>query len=238
MSNPWLLGAITAVPLLLGALAGIARPIPKPVMATVLAFGAGTLIASVSDGLFGPAFKELGGLKAALALLLGTATFVLANQLLDRHSDGAGGAGSAGGAGKMIGWALLIGVLLDGIPENTALGVTATADVALLAAITIGNLPEAIGGAAEMKTQSGMTTRQVVLLWTAVAVVLALVVPLARLAGDELSGGGIATIQAFAGGAVLAVLSTSMLPEAFDEGGPNIAFASAAGFAVAFVLGG
>ena len=82
MLEALLLGVATALPLALGAVLGVVWTVPKPVLAVVLAFGAGTLIASVSDGLFAPAFKEVGGLAAAVALLLGTATFVIASRAL------------------------------------------------------------------------------------------------------------------------------------------------------------
>lgn len=231
--SAWLLGLITVVPLIGGALLGSARPIPKQPLAIVLAFGAGTMIASVSIGLFEPASEELGGIEAALALLAGTTVFVFGTRLIDRRAGSAGSSGSS----RALGWALLLGVLLDGIPENAALGVNTEVDVALLAAIAIGNTPEAIGGATKM-LEAGLERARVLVIWGAVSVLLLLVVVAARAAGDALSAEGIAVVEAFAGGAVLAVLADSMIPEAYDDGGPNVAFAVAAGFALAFALGG
>jgi ZIP family zinc transporter len=43
-------------------------------------------------------------------------------------------------------------------------------------------------------------------------------------------------VQAFAGGAVLTMLSDSMMPEAFAEGGRDVALLTALGFAIAAVL--
>ncbi len=224
-----LLGLATVVPLFLGALLGATRTInPRP-LAVVLAFGAGTMVASVSIGLFAPASKELGGVVAGLALFAGTATFVGGSRVIDQRP---------GGARSAVGWALLLGVLLDGVPENAALGVSSELDVALLAAIAIGNAPEAIGGAAKMREDAGLARGRILLIWGAVSVLLVAVVVAARLAGDALSPSGIAGVEAFAGGAVLAVLADSMIPEAYKDGGPNIAFAVAAGFALAFALGG
>lgn len=229
MLQAGLLGVITALPLVLGALAGVALRIPRRVLAVVLAFGAGTLIASVSEGLFLPAFNEIGGAAAAAALLLGTATFVAASRALDHRP---------GGARSAVGWALLLGVLLDGVPENAALGVDGGVDVALLAAIAIGNAPEAIGGASTMTGDAGLSKGRTLLIWVGLAAVLALVVPAARAGSDALGPSGIAGIEAFAGGAVLAVLSDSMIPEAYRDGGKGVALATACGFALAFALGG
>lgn len=239
IGEAFLLGLATVVPLIVGALVGVARPIPKAPLAIVLAFGAGTMIASVSIGLFLPATEDLGTIAAPLALFAGTATFVIGTRVIDHRQRGARGVdgGRSGGARSAIGWALLLGVLLDGIPENAALGVNSEVDVALLAAIAIGNAPEAIGGSAEM-IKSGLAKSRVLLIWAAVSVLLLFVVVAARAAGDALSDDGIAFVEAFAGGAVLAVLADSMVPEAYEDGGPNIAFAVAAGFALAFALGG
>lgn len=239
MGEAFLLGLATVVPLIVGALVGVARPIPKKPLAIVLAFGAGTMIASVSIGLFLPATEDLGTFAAPVALFAGTATFVLGTRVIDHRQRGARvpDGGRKGGARSTIGWALLLGVLLDGVPENAALGVSSKVDIALLAAIAIGNAPEAIGGSAEM-IKSGLAKSRVLLIWAAVSVLLLLVVVAARIAGDALSDDGIAFVEAFAGGAVLAVLADSMVPEAYEDGGPNIAFAVAAGFALAFALGG
>ena len=52
--------------------------------------------------------------------------------------------------------ALLAAVTLDGVPENVALGVAlgeGTGGLALLAAIFVSNLPEALVGAASMRSQ-------------------------------------------------------------------------------------
>jgi ZIP family zinc transporter len=43
-------------------------------------------------------------------------------------------------------------------------------------------------------------------------------------------------IQAFAGGAVLTMLASSMIPEAYEEGGRRVALFTALGFAVAAIL--
>ena len=64
----------------------------------------------------------------------------MADTLLDRYIEGAGS--------NVSGFALLAAVILDGIPENMALGVTllqtsSTGALALLAAIFASNLPEA-----------------------------------------------------------------------------------------------
>lgn len=123
------------------------------------------------------------------------------------------------------------------MPENLALGVSliSGASMSLLAAIFFSNLPEALVGAVAMR-ESGMRPRAVVLTWITCAVLLAGAVVLGRGAAGGLSEQVLAVALAFAGGAVLASLADTLMPEAFEHGRPFNAFATAAGFFVSFIL--
>jgi len=230
MLKAFLYGLGTALPLVGGAAAGLLWNLPARLLAALMAFGAGTMIAAVSSELFQPAFNELGGGPASLALLSGAAVYVIADHLIERRL----GAGPAS-----LGWALMLGTILDGVPENTALGVslTETGGVVLLVAIAVGNLPEAISGSAEMRRQPGVRLDRVMLMWLGTGIVLVLVTMLGFAASDVVSSGAIARVQAIAGGATIAVLSDSLIPEAYREGGWWIGLATALGFVVAFSLG-
>jgi zinc transporter, ZIP family len=144
-------------------------------------------------------------------------------------------------AGLGVGFALLAAVTLDGVPENLALGVSLLAgegsSLALLVAIFASNLPEALVGAVAMRT-GGRSAGFAILLWTLTAVLLtaAVVVGYWALAGVDDSA--LAFALAFAGGAVLASLADTLMPEAFERGRPWNSFATAAGFFVSFVLAG
>ena len=50
------------------------------------------------------------------------------------------------------------------------------------------------------------------------------------------SGETVAVIQSFAAGAILTMLASTMLPEAYEEGGAVVGVVTAAGFLVAFIL--
>ncbi len=229
MSTALLYGLGTAVPLLVGAAIGLRWTLPKPLLASLMAFGAGTMIAAVSSELFAPAFRQAGALVAGAALFLGAGVYVVANHLIETKL----------GAGA-IGWALMLGTVLDGVPENTALGVSLSAEagVVLLVAVAVGNVPEAIGGAALMRQRPGFSARRALALWTVTAAVLVAVTVLGKALSGNLSVTHIAVVQAFAGGATIAVLADSLMPEAYREGGWWVGMATAAGFLVAFVLAG
>jgi ZIP family zinc transporter len=89
-----------------------------------------------------------------------------------------------------------------------------------------------------MRTQPNFNRSRAILLWTVTAVVLVLVVIAANAAADVIPDRSISVIQAFAGGATIAVLADSLMPEAYREGGWWVGLSTALGFLVAFALGG
>lgn len=223
-----LYGLGTALPLLLGAWVGLRYDLPEPLLAALMAFGAGAMVAAVSSELFAPAFAIEGVWIAGSALLAGALVYVVANHLIENRLGPAA-----------LGWALLLGTLLDGIPENTALGVSLMegGGVVLLVAVAVGNVPESVAGAASMRGQPGFDARRAFRVWAVTAVALVLVVVAANAVSDKISGGSIAVVQAFAGGATIAVLADSLMPEAYREGGWWVGLSTALGFLVAFALG-
>ena len=143
-------------------------------------------------------------------------------------------------AASGVGLALLAASILDGVPENLALGVSMAGErsggsLALLVGIFAANFPEALVGAVSLRSQ-GRTVRATIGLWLATAALLVPAVPIGRvlLAGADPST--LAFPLSFAGGAVLAALADTLMPEAFERGRPFNTFATCAGFFLAFVL--
>jgi ZIP family zinc transporter len=223
-----LYGAGTAAPLVIGASIGLRWSLPKKLLAAMMAFGAGTMIAAVSSELFAPAFAVAGIAVAGAALFAGAGVYVGANHVIENKLGP-----------SAIGWALMLGTVLDGIPENTALGVSLTSGggLVLLVAVAVGNVPEAVGGAALMRDQHGFSRARALALWVVTAVALVAVTVVGFALSDVIPESGIAAVQAFAGGATLAVLADSLMPEAYRDGGWWVGMATAAGFLVAFALG-
>lgn len=215
-----------SLPLAAGAVVGVRWHPPQRLIAAVLAYAAGALIVSTSFELFEPAYQAGGGWRAGTAFLAGALVFVVADTSLDRRTSG-----------SAAGFALLAGVTLDGIPENTALGVSLndSASLALLVAIFVSNFPEALAGARRM-LETGRTPRYIVGVWCAATVLLAVAVIVGRYLFASTDPQGLAYPLAFAGGAVLASVIDTLAPEAFSEGGPIVALASAAGFLTGFLL--
>ena len=228
MLTALLYGLATAVPLVVGAAVGLRWHLPRPVLAALMAFGAGTMIAAASEELFGPAFDETGAVVAGSALLAGATTYVVANHLLDTRLGT-----------SAVGLSLLVGATLDGVPENTALGVSlgAGGGLVLLVAIAVGNTPEAVASAAVLRDDPHVGARRGIVLWCLVGALLTAVTVGAHAAGDALGPTPVAVVQAYAGGATVAVLADTLMPEAYRDGGWWVGVATALGFLLAYVLG-
>jgi ZIP family zinc transporter len=221
-------GVIAAVSLTVGALLALLRDWRTGLVGGVLAFGAGALISSVAFELAQEGLKLGGPIPVAIGLALGALAFFVADRAVSKI-----GGRSGGGSG---GLPLAVGALLDGIPEQAVLGIgLATGkgvSVALLVAIFISNLPEAIGSASDMR-RSGKPSKDVMSLWAVVTLVCAL----ATLGGYAIAqavGGQVkAAIDGFAAGALLVMLVDSMIPEAKKKAGNVAGLVTVLGFAVA-----
>ncbi|HET8821441.1 MAG TPA: hypothetical protein VFM57_07825 [Thermoleophilaceae bacterium] len=213
-------GALAASSLVLGALIGLARPWSEHSVGLVLGFGAGALISAVSFELAEEGVKIAGGLPVAIGLAAGAMTYFVAS----------GRVAAMGG-----GTALALGALLDGVPEQLVLGIGLAGGEAvsagLLVAIFVSNLPEAIGGANDMR-RAGHERGRVARNWVGIAAVCALATVVgyvaADAASDDLRGG----INGFAAGALLVMLVDTMIPEARDGGGRAAGLVTVLGFAV------
>ena len=241
MLTALLYGLAASSALIAGAAIGSAWDPPRLVTGVLLAFASGALISALAFELFDEAFALGGAARSGIGLLAGAATFVAVDSALDRYVAGDPGAAqrevSAAGARSGVGWALLAAVTLDGVPENLALGVSLVDDasLALLVAIFFSNLPEALVGAVAMRA-GGQHRRSVIGTWVVCAVLLAIAVVAGRVLAEPMSDATLSVALGFAGGAVLASLADTLMPEAFERGKPFTAFACAAGFFLSFIL--
>jgi ZIP family zinc transporter len=228
MLSALLWGSLAAVSLAAGALLAFVREWRAGTIGVVLAFGAGALVSSVAFELAQEGLETGGPVPVGLGLALGAVAFFAADRAVDRLGGRSGG-GSAG-------LPLALGSLLDGIPEQAVLGIgLATGkgvSVALLVAIFISNLPEAIGSASDMRS-SGKSRRGVLSLWVGVTVLCAVATLLGYLVAQTVSGDVQAAVDGFAAGALLVMLTDSMIPEAKEKVGSSAGLVTVLGFAVA-----
>jgi len=236
-----LFGLAASSALVIGAAIGTLFSPPRQVTGVLLAFASGALISALAFELFEEAYDLGGAARSGLSLVAGAAVFVTVDTALDRKVAGETGPEerevARSGARRGVGLALLAAVTLDGVPENLALGVSLVEATSwsLLVAIFFSNLPESLVGAVAMR-EGGQGRSSVVATWVACAILLAAAVVLGRVAAGGLSDNVLAIALGFAGGAVLASLADTLMPEAFEHGRPLNAFATAAGFFLSFVL--
>jgi ZIP family zinc transporter len=125
-----------------------------------MAFGAGVLVAALTFSLIEEAYNLVKDLVPVVSgFTLGGLSYSIANYILNiksgtknrkrSHGEKAGGGKNASGI------ALMVGSLMDNIPENMALGISlvagGTVNIVLIAAIFISNFPEGLASSQGMK---------------------------------------------------------------------------------------
>ncbi|MCC6831687.1 MAG: ZIP family zinc transporter [Thermoleophilia bacterium] len=261
MLDAALWGLIAASSLVVGALIAFAVDVPDRILGLVLAFGSGVLMSTVAYELVEDALSEVPeSALFAVAFGAGAVTFYVGSVLLVRGSAGpeadeaptaplAAGHAAPLPAGpghlashrerRSAGTEIVLGTILDGIPESVVLGLSllggSTVSVPLLVAVFISNVPEALGASADLRAD-GEPRGRVLRLWVIVALASAAAAGLGYAILGLAPSWVVTGVQAFAGGAILAMLAESMVPEAYHKGGRAVGLATAVGFAAAAIL--
>jgi ZIP family zinc transporter len=226
-------GALAGSLLLAGAVIAWGVRVPPAVVAAVMAFGAGVLISALAYELVAEA-HEAGGLwPTVIGFATGALVYVGADAVVDRRGR------RRADDTEPSGTALLIGALVDGIPESLVLGtsVAATGGLSLpiVIAIAISNLPEGLSSSAAMKA-AGRPARYVFGVWTVVVAVSAVAALLGYLLLRDAPGEIVALITTIAAGGILAMVCNTMIPAAFARNRALTGLLATFGFLTAFVI--
>ena len=232
-------GLLAASSLVIGALVAIWLNISLRAIGLIMGFGAGVLISAVAFDLVEEASEKSSGSGAvAIGVFAGCFVFFGGDWLISRLGGGdrkdATGDQQSGSA-----LAIVLGTVLDGIPESMVIGLTifegGAVGAAYLAAVFISNLPEAISSTTGLAS-GGWKKSRILWMWIAIAVISGL----ASLAGyglfQDSSPATVAFVLAFAAGAILTMLADTMMPEAFEHGGKLVGVVTTLGFAVAYAI--
>ena len=122
-----------------------------------------------------------------------------------------------------------------------AIGITAVGrdalSVAFVAAVIVSNLPEALASTPEF-VEAGRRPRSVMLLWAGIVVAAAGAAAIGYQFFRNSAGDVIALVQTFAAGAVLTMLATAMISDAYEKAKPSLSAGLwfVLGFAIATLL--
>ncbi|AUX38978.1 zinc/iron permease [Sorangium cellulosum] len=240
-------GLLAGSGLLIGAVVAVAfgGRLPHRMIAAVMGFGGGVLIAVLSVDLMDSAFEDGGPIAATFGFLFGAAAFSAINWRLAQH-----GARHRNRCGDCVeqpseaehkgsGLAIAVGAVLDGVPESLVIGLSLLGGgkigLGLVAGFFLANVPQGLSSASGMK-KAGRSSRYIFSLWAGILLSSGMAAAAGYLVLGTAAPALPATILAFAAGGVLAMLAESMIPEAFADAQPFIGLITVVGFLVAFLI--
>jgi ZIP family zinc transporter len=221
MLQAFALGAIAQSSLLLSGILPFFLRIPDRIVGILAGFGAGALIAAVSFDLVPEA---IGITEVAIWFFVGALIFVIADRIIEARFGGEGSGGALG---------IVLGSVVDGVPESLIFGIQIAAGVpisiAFLAAVFVSNIPQALAPSSQL-IQTGWRAGRMIAMWGAVVLACGIASGLGWLAASEVDTVTGARVAAIAGGGVLAMLTASLVPFAYEKGGAGAALGTVAGF--------
>jgi len=169
--------------------------------------------------------------------------FVIADSILARycarHRKRSSSLQSSENEKQGSGTAIAIGAPFDGIPESLVLGLSVVAtggmSMALLIAFGLSNVPEGLSASAGMK-QSGRSAKYVFGVWGGIAVASGIAAMVGTFALASASQSTVAFVTTVAAGAILAMLSITMIPEVFARDRTITGLTVTVGFLTTFAL--
>jgi len=142
-------------------------------------------------------------------------------------------------AGRGAGMAIVLGNILDTIPGCLVIGATfnglANLSLTLMLGMFLGGIPEGAVSAA-MLTRAGYRAKVIFALWAAVLLTGMVAAPLGKVLIGTSDSLAAVFCEAVAGGAVLALVAHTMIPEAIEDGGSLVVLPTVAGFLFALYL--
>jgi CRP-like cAMP-binding protein len=142
-------------------------------------------------------------------------------------------------AGRGAGMAIVLGNILDTIPGCLVIGANfnglANLSLTLILGMFLGGIPEA-AASASMLTRAGYKAKVIFALWATVLLAGMVAAALGKLFVGTSDSLAAVFCEAVAGGAVLALVAHTMIPEAIHDGGSLVVLPTVAGFLFALYL--
>ncbi|APH03765.1 ZIP family metal transporter [Bacillus weihaiensis] len=238
MFQAGLWGAFAGSSILLGALIGLYMNLPKKITGLIMSFGTGVLIGAASFELLSEAVNEGGIMATSIGFLSGSLVFTLSEFILTKK-----GASDRKRSKKReqnsSGLSIFIGTVIDAIPESVIIGVSlltqGTVSYLMVIAVFISNFPEGLSSTVGLK-KDGYAKKKILYMWTIVVCLSALSSLLGYLFLKNASEAIISSISAFAAGGIIAMVASTMMPEAFEEGGASVGLIASLGLLASLFL--
>lgn len=134
-------------------------------------------------------------------------------------------------------FAMFLGAMMDTIPESIIIGASfitlESYKFTFLLAVFLSNLPESMGSSANM-LEAGFSKTKIFSLWIMLIVAGAIAAALGNIFLVSAPPAVLTFVEALAGGGILAMVASVMMPEAYEDGGAEVGLATIAGFLAAF----
>jgi ZIP family zinc transporter len=220
------LGTLAQSSLLVAGLVPCWVRVPSRLVGILAGFGAGAMISAIAFDLVPEAQRHIAEWQTVLWMLIGVAVFLLGDAVVDRRFGNEGVGGALG---------IVVGSVVDGVPESLIFGMQIGSGVAVsapfLAAVMVSNIPQAIAPSAELVT-AGWGPKRLGRLWALVVIACGLSAVLGYLMTVALSNAFGDRAAALAAGGLLAMLTNSLMPFAYEHGKRWAGVASVVGFCV------
>jgi ZIP family zinc transporter len=186
-------------------------------------FGAGAMISAVSFDLVAEA-DALESWQLGAWMLVGVAVFLAGDYVVERRFGSEGSGGSMG---------IVVGSVVDGVPESVIFGIQLAAglpiSIAFLAAVFVSNIPQALAPSADL-VRTGWNVGRMIAMWAAVVVACGVASALGWIVATNVDTVTGARAAAIAAGGLLAMLTASLVPFAYQKGGAGAALGTVVGF--------
>ena len=261
------MGLIVAIAFPLGVIFAIFVKYPNKLRSNIAAFGSGIYLAVIAFSLVSESTKEGNGVTMGIGFIIGAVVFSFFNhELLKRFNlkkkiqrnyvDKEYGKNKINVYNDINNYTddqnsnssstILIGTLLDSIPESLFLGVIIALNLSNLFGATItlflGNLSSTIEGAKRMY-EEGIGSenikekrKKIIQQWMYVFLLVSIAAPVGYYLVKPLSHGQISIILGFAAGALMAFLTEDLIPEAYKKSNFYNGIATTLGFLIGFTL--
>lgn len=217
------LGVLAQSSLLIAGVVVCWVTVPSRIIGILGGYGAGALLAAVAFDLV-PESADLSNRELVTWMLIGVTIFLVGDELVERRF-GEAGAGAAMG--------IVVGSVVDGVPECAILGVQFGTGMAIsasfVAAIFVSNIPQAMAPSADLAA-AGWSWHRLGGLWALVVAACGAASALGFLATENLSTVNGDRAAALAAGGLLAMLTNSLIPFSFERGRALAGAATALGF--------